>query len=354
MPQALLAGLLAAAAGLVAALVAAWMYGTARATRKRAEEMGGRRRDAFGQYAALTGLLLSLLLVAAGIIVGVVQEAPGPVWARWVAAGLATAIALMAALAVTARLADRAEDVRLRNLPAARPELAGRDEPSTGPNHRADWGHGGEYDRRGWPAGPAPADDRGWPGYREQSDWPGHREQSDWPGYEESNEAPGNWPEQRGWSDEPQTVRQRGGWPSERFDDEPATAHIPPSADAEPEPDSESAVVPAMTYVPYGDAENDLEDDAPDTSPVEDAETLVREVQPGLVYRDAAGSWFLGVADPYGVPRPLLRLPGFSATTAHEPVYPLDVMGSVEIAVMPLDADGEEDGEHRAAARAER
>jgi hypothetical protein len=339
MPQALLAGLLAGTAGLVAALVAAWLYGSARATGKRTDDEPRRGRDTFAQYAALIGLLLSMFLFAAGIIVGVVQSAPGPTWARWAVAALLTAVALPVLLAVTARLADRAEGVRLRKIPAARPELVGRDMPSSGAPHRE---HPRDYERHSLEH--AGHENRTYD-HREYDQ--GHHT-GGWRTESDTSHSTGGWPAVQPGTHSPApyspAAQPTGGWPAQRHD-EPA-GPFGPSSDAGPDPDDGPAVMPAMTYTPY-DPDDDLVEDAPDTTPVEDAETLVRVVQPGLVYRDAAGSWFLGVADPYGVPRPLLRLPGFSATTAHEPVYPLDVMGSVEIAVLPLDSDGEEDDESR-------
>jgi hypothetical protein len=71
---------------------------------------------------------------------------------------------------------------------------------------------------------------------------------------------------------------------------------------------------------------------------IRDAETLLRVVRPGWIYRDQADRWYLGVVDEHTGALPLLRLPDFSLVAVAEPTYPLTVAGAGEIAVVPLPA----------------
>ncbi|MDQ1654532.1 MAG: hypothetical protein QOI35_3732 [Cryptosporangiaceae bacterium] len=299
------------ALGLAFAAIGTLLLGRARAIAKLAGS-GRRLRADLAQYAAALLALAGFLLIAGGaaVLAGVLLPVSDTV--RLVAAAVTGVILFAAAGLGFSRVADAAEEAQVRKAPPPpyrpRPEAAPVSGTRIAPVHRPRELEAAPQSAEPAPAAPARAG-RVWGSPAgDPEEMPAQRV-----GEEQQNAA-----EDRR---EARAVTTRH--------DRPTTQEQLPTEPPEP----------AGAPLPAEDATADpvsVDDDRP----TEPGDELPREgelaaaVRPGWVYRDEAGSWYLGVGG--SGTHPLLRLPEFTAATASDPVYPLVVAGAGEIAVVPL------------------
>lgn len=92
---------------------------------------------------------------------------------------------------------------------------------------------------------------------------------------------------------------------------------------------------PAAKWIPAQDQVQDRISTGVDSTLVGDSDPAVPPGgEPGWVYRDPAGAWYLAVATDQG--HRLVSLPGFTLVPAGGVAGPLDLAGSVQISVYPV------------------
>lgn len=289
--------------GLALSAGGTYLLGSVRAVARHSGAERRRRADA-GQYVAAFGALAGFVLVAGGAALIVSELMPASDAVRLVGAAVAGVLAFAAAGVAFSRVADSAENARVRRMPP----------PPYVPT----------------PPSPPPALPPGLtvpsaPPARAVTVPPG----ATTPRNEEAILAP-----------PPSEVPQAGA-------ERDAAAPVAPLRGPRALDAGSAGIEQALAAGPGASDESAGETAA--AAPIEleqvaDADSLVAGVRPGWIYRDEADGWYLGVGNG-GTDGPLLRLPEFGRVRADEPAYPLLIVGAGEIAVVPVPAVGPVDSD---------